>query len=206
MKYRYTQEKLNEVYKLVGCYLNRQYEVDTDNPVLVFYPQKTYAYPVLMKGVASSKYPVILSSQQIQEYVAQYRVANEKRALTKQKVIFFKELSEACEKAEKELLAGKDTKDTTNVLVNFEKENKKELKESFEKYSKLYSYTRTFSNLDKETLVKRTNAVYPKYGKILGMLLPVVTYSDFVKAAYKISYIGDLAYINATVEAALSRF
>ena len=83
MKYRYTQEKLNEVYKLVGCYLNRQYEVDTDNPVLVFYPQKTYAYPVLMKGVASSKYPVILSSQQIQEYVAQYRVANEKRALTK---------------------------------------------------------------------------------------------------------------------------
>lgn len=200
MKYRYNQEMLNEVYRLIGRYLNRQYEVDTDNPMLVFYPKKDYAYPLLVKKVARGNYPVILSSQQIQDYVGQYRVANEKRALTKWKVQFLKELKEHCQRVENQLESGNSNKG----LLIFEKANKDELYKLYDKYTTVYN-TITFKELVKEDVYNRVNKVDHKFGTILKRLIDVITYENFVKEVYSIDGKVALNEISKALEVALSK-
>lgn len=204
MKYKYTQEMLNDVYKLIGRYLNRQYEAHTDKPILVFYTKKDYAYPLLVKSNISGNYPIILNNQQIQNYIEQYRIADAKRSLTKWKDQFFKEVKQACVIAERDLLAGKETKDTSNVLKDYEKKNHVELQEAFKVYSKLYRYTKSFSDLDKDTLIKYTKRVRPKYATILTSLISVVTYEDFVRVALKLSNKAPIFELVTSCEVAIS--
>ena len=200
MKYRYNQEMLNEVYRLIGRYLNRQYEVDTDNPMLVFYPKKDYAYPLLVKKVARGNYPVILSSQQIQDYVGQYRVADEKRALTKWKVQFLQELKEHCQRVEHQLARGNSNKG----LILFEKANKDDLYKLYDKYTTMYN-TITFKELEKEDVYNMVNKVDPKFATILKRLVDVITYEDFVNAVYNLDGKVALNEISKALEVALSK-
>lgn len=200
MKYRYNQEMLNEVYRLIGRYLNRQYEVDTDNPMLVFYPKKDYAYPLLVKKVARGNYPVILSSQQIQDYVGQYRVANEKRALTKWKVQFLKELKEHCQRVEREL----EKEDSNKGIVIYEKENKEELLKVYDEYTLLYN-TIPFTEVDKAILYNLVRRVNYKFGEIIKELYGVITYEDFVKVSYKIRGKVSVRGISKVIHVALEQ-
>ena len=202
MKYRYNQEMLNEVYRLIGRYLNRQYEVDTDNPMLVFYPKKDYAYPLLVKKVARGNYPVILSSQQIQDYVGQYRVADEKRALTKWKVQFLQELKEHCQMVEHQLASVNCN--SNKGLIIFEKENKDELYKLYAKYTKMYNII-AFKELLKEDVYNMVNKVEPKYATILKRLVDVITYEDFVKEVYSVEGKVALNGISKALEVALSK-
>lgn len=200
MKYRYNQEMLNEVYRLIGRYLNRQYEVDTDNPMLVFYPKKDYAYPLLVKKVARGNYPVILSSQQIQDYVGQYRVANEKRALTKWKVQFLQELKEHCQRVEREL----EKEDSNKGIVIYEKENKEELLKVYDEYTLLYNKI-TFTEVDKAILYNLVRRVNYTFGEIIKDLYGVITYEDFVKVSYKIRGKVSVRGISKVIHVALEQ-
>ena len=207
MKFKYTQEMLTDIYRLIGRYLNREEELVTDKPILVFAIKGDVAKPVLVKGTIETKYPIILPYEKIYTYVLQYRVAESTRKLTRYKEILFKELKMACEQAEKRYpkTSGVELHDKyIDSRIDYEAKNHKELVECYAAFEKVNKYLKSFGVGTLHTLYRRLDYINNDYAKIINASLGVKTYAEFVAKIYPLTANHSLPEITEAFKMAYS--
>lgn len=207
MKFKYTQEMLTDIYRLIGRYLNREEELVTDKPILVFAIKGDVAKPVLVKGTIETQYPIILPYEKIYTYVLQYRVAESTRKLTRYKEILFKELKLACEQAEKRYpkTSGVELHDKyIDARIDYEAKNHKELMECYAAFEKVNGYLKTFGVGTVRTLYSRLDYINRDYSKIVNTARGVKTYAEFVGKIYPLTANHSLADIKEAFQRAYS--
>lgn len=207
MKFKYTQEMLTDVYRLIGRYYNRQDELVADKPLLVFYIKGDVAKPILVKGSIATKYPIILPNAKIYDYVEQYRVADNTRTLTKFKMYLLMELKKACEQAEVRYSKENAKATQTNYVESikaYEAKNHKELMDCYAAFEKVNGYLKTFGVGTIRTLYSRLDYINRDYSKIVNKALGVKNYAEFVGKIYPLTANHSLPEITEAFKRAYS--